>query len=32
VRDVVVDANKYFDEQAPWALRKTDPARMATVL
>ena len=29
---VVADANRYVDEQAPWALRKTDPARMATVL
>jgi len=29
---VVSDANRYVDEQAPWALRKTDPARMATVL
>ncbi|MBM3540226.1 MAG: methionine--tRNA ligase, partial [Alphaproteobacteria bacterium] len=29
---VVSDANKYVDEQAPWTLRKTDPARMATVL
>jgi methionyl-tRNA synthetase len=29
---VVGDANRYVDEQAPWALRKTDPARMATVL
>jgi methionyl-tRNA synthetase len=28
----VVDVNKYIDEMAPWALRKTDPARMATVL
>jgi len=26
------DANKYIDEQAPWALAKTDPERMATVL
>lgn len=26
------DANRYVDEQAPWALRKTDLARMATVL
>lgn len=26
------DANRYIDEQAPWALKKTDPARMATVL
>ena len=25
-------ANRYVDDQAPWALRKTDPARMATVL
>lgn len=25
-------ANRYVDEQAPWALRKTDPERMATVL
>lgn len=25
-------ANRYIDEQAPWALKKTDPARMATVL
>jgi methionyl-tRNA synthetase len=29
---VVGHANRYVDEQAPWALRKTDPARMATVL
>ena len=29
---VISDANKYVDEQAPWTLRKTDPARMATVL
>jgi methionyl-tRNA synthetase len=29
---VVGDANRYVDAQAPWALRKTDPARMATVL
>lgn len=29
---VIGDANRYVDEQAPWALRKTDPARMATVL
>ena len=28
----VRDANKYIDEQAPWALKKTDPERMATVL
>ncbi len=25
-------ANAYIDHQAPWALRKTDPARMAAVL
>ncbi len=25
-------ANRYIDEQAPWALKKTDPARMGTVL
>lgn len=24
--------NQYIDEQAPWTLRKTDPARMETVL
>jgi methionyl-tRNA synthetase len=29
---VLDDANRYVDLQAPWALRKTDPARMATVL
>jgi methionyl-tRNA synthetase len=29
---VVGDANRYVDEQAPWALRRSDPARMATVL
>ncbi|MBO6864812.1 MAG: methionine--tRNA ligase [Alphaproteobacteria bacterium] len=29
---VVGDANRYVDAQAPWALRKTDPARMETVL
>ncbi len=30
--DVVGRANRYVDEQAPWALRKSDPERMATVL
>ena len=25
-------ANAYIDRQAPWALRKTDPARMGAVL
>ncbi|MFC7402700.1 methionine--tRNA ligase [Citricoccus sp. GCM10030269] len=29
---VLGDANAYFAEQQPWVLRKTDPARMATVL
>jgi len=29
---VVGDANRYFASQEPWALRKSDPARMATVL
>jgi methionyl-tRNA synthetase len=29
---VVGEANRYFAGQAPWALRKTDPARMGTVL
>jgi hypothetical protein len=27
--DVVGDANRYVDAQAPWALRKTNPARIA---
>jgi methionyl-tRNA synthetase len=30
--EVVGEANRYVDSQAPWALKKTDPARMATVL
>ncbi len=30
--DVCGAANRYVDAQAPWALRKTDPARMGTVL
>jgi methionyl-tRNA synthetase len=29
---VVADANRYFAAQEPWALRKTDPQRMGTVL
>ncbi|MBK1665622.1 methionine--tRNA ligase [Rhodospirillum rubrum] len=29
---VIRAANGYVDHQAPWALRKTDPPRMATVL
>ena len=28
----VFACNQYVDEQAPWALKKTDPARMAVVL
>lgn len=29
---VVADCNRYFAGQEPWALKKTDPTRMATVL
>jgi methionyl-tRNA synthetase len=29
---VVADTNRYFAGQEPWALKKTDPARMGTVL
>ncbi len=29
---VIRAANSYVDRQAPWALKKTDPARMGTVL
>lgn len=29
---VVADANRYFAGQEPWALKKTDPERMGTVL
>jgi methionyl-tRNA synthetase len=29
---VVGDANRYVDAEAPWTLRKSDPERMATVL
>jgi methionyl-tRNA synthetase len=32
VFELVAEANRYVDAQAPWALRKTDPAKMATVL
>ncbi len=32
VWQVVSDANRYFAAQEPWALRKSDPERMATVL
>jgi methionyl-tRNA synthetase len=30
--DVVNAGNRYIDAEAPWALRKTDPTRMGTVL
>jgi methionyl-tRNA synthetase len=30
--EVVGAANRYIDHAAPWTLKKTDPARMATVL
>ncbi|MDR3425783.1 MAG: methionine--tRNA ligase [Alphaproteobacteria bacterium] len=29
---VIAEADRYVDEQAPWALKKTDVARMETVL
>jgi methionyl-tRNA synthetase len=29
---VVAEANRYFAGQEPWALKKTDPARMGTIL
>jgi methionyl-tRNA synthetase len=29
---IVGEANRYVDEQAPWALSRSDPARMGTVL
>ncbi|WP_417453229.1 methionine--tRNA ligase [Kiloniella sp.] len=32
VWNVISAANKYVDEQAPWGLKKTDLARMGTVL
>ena len=32
VFEVVAEANRYVDARAPWSLRRTDPARMATVL
>ncbi len=32
VWQVIGRANQYVDAQAPWALKKTDPARMNTVL
>ena len=30
--DVITKANRYIDQAAPWALKKTDPPRMADVL
>jgi methionyl-tRNA synthetase len=30
--EVIGEANRYIDQAAPWTLKKTDPARMATVL
>ena len=30
--EVIADADRYFAGAAPWALKKTDPARMGTVL
>lgn len=30
--EAVWEANRYIDRMEPWVLRKTDPARMATVL
>ena len=30
--EVVAAANRYIDQMAPWAMRKTDPNRMADVL
>jgi methionyl-tRNA synthetase len=32
VINVVGEADRYFAAQAPWGLKKTDPARMETVL
>jgi len=32
IMDVVNGGNAYIDEQAPWKLKKEDPARMGTVL
>lgn len=32
IYEAVSEANRYFAAQEPWALRKTDPARMAVVL
>jgi methionyl-tRNA synthetase len=30
--EVIADANRYVDAQAPWALAKTDPVRRDTVM
>jgi methionyl-tRNA synthetase len=30
--EVIGDGNRYVDDQKPWSLKKTDPARMNTVL
>jgi methionyl-tRNA synthetase len=30
--EVIAKANRYIDQTAPWALKKTDPVRMAEVL
>jgi methionyl-tRNA synthetase len=32
VWQVIAEANRYVDEQAPWTLRKTDTVRLGTVL
>ena len=32
VFNVIADANRYFAAEEPWAKKKTDPARMATIL
>ena len=32
VWNVVADVNRYFAAEEPWAKKKTDPARMATIL
>ena len=29
---MISQSNRYIDSQAPWALKKTDPARMSEVL
>lgn len=30
--EVIGEANRYIDEQKPWSLKATDPARMGTIL